>query len=231
MTALKILFWDIDGTILRTGKAGLYAFQQATAELYGVCPSFDQITTAGMTDCHIAAQIIASAAGRQPDEQETAALVRRYIELLPDHLASRQGFVIPPVQDILELIGGSSGYVQLLLTGNTTAGARAKLECYGIAQYFDFSASAFGDDCLSRADIAARAQANARSRYPQVAPADIFVIGDTPNDISCGKTIGARTIAVATGTYSLAELAGCHPWWAVERLPAPAEFAAKLQEI
>ena len=229
MTALKILFWDIDGTILRTGKAGLYAFQKATAEFYGVCPSFDQITTAGMTDCHIAAQIIAAVAGRQPDDKETAALVERYIDLLPAHLATRQGFIIPPVQEILEFIGGDSGFVQLLLTGNTAAGARAKLECYGIDHFFDFAASAFGDGCLSRADIAARARTNANSRYPHVAPADIFVIGDTPNDISCGKTIGARTIAVATGAYSLSELVACQPWWAVERLPEPAEFAAKLQ--
>lgn len=227
---MKILFWDIDGTILRTAKAGLHAFRQATEERYGVCPDFDQVTTAGMTDCHIAAQIIALAAGREPGEEETAALVRRYIELLPGHLAVRQGFVIPPVLDILTHLAGEAGYVSLLLTGNTAAGARAKLEYYNVARFFDFTASAFGDDCAARAAIAARALASAQARYPQVAPADIFVIGDTPNDISCGKTIGARTVAVATGTFTVAELAAHDPWWAVERLPAPAEFAAKLAE-
>ncbi len=230
LKTLKVLFWDIDGTLLRTAKAGLFAFRQATEELYAASPDFDTVKTAGMTDCHIAAQIIALASGREPRPEETAALVARYIELLPPHLEARRGFVIPPVADILEYLAGKPGYVSLLLTGNTSAGARAKLTSYAIAHYFDFAASAFGDDCLSRSDIAARALASARQRYPAVPPEDIFVIGDTPNDISCGKAIGARTVAVATGTYSAAELAAHSPWWAVEQLPAPAEFAAKLAE-
>lgn len=230
LNVLKILFWDIDGTLLRTAKAGLFAFRQATEELYAASPDFEQVKTAGMTDCHIAAQIIALAAGREPRPEETAALVKRYIELLPGHLETRRGYVIPPVADILAYLDAEPGYVSLLLTGNTAFGARAKLTYYGIAHYFDFSLSAFGDDCPDRAEIAARALASVQKRYPAVPPEDIFVIGDTPNDISCGKTIGARTVAVATGTYTAAELAAHSPWWAVEQLPAPAEFAAKLAE-
>jgi phosphoglycolate phosphatase len=225
-----VLFWDIDGTLLRTARAGLYAFEQATAELYAARPDFTTVTTAGMTDCHIAAQIIAVATGREPRENEAAALVQRYIELLPGYLAAREGFVIPPVLDILNYLDADPGYVSLLLTGNTAAGARAKLTYYDIAHFFDFAASAFGDDCRSRAEIAARALANVRQRYPAVKPADMVVIGDTPNDVSCGKAIGARTVAVATGMYSAAELAVHAPWWVVERLPAPAEFAAKMLE-
>ncbi len=228
MTALKILFWDIDGTLLRTARAGLYAFEQATEELYAAKPDFTTVTTAGMTDCHIAAQIIAVATGREPRENEAAALVQRYVELLPAHLAAREGFVIPPVLDILNQLAADPGYVSLLLTGNTAAGARAKLTYYNIAHFFDFAASAFGDDCKNRAEIAARALASARQWYPAVRPENMFVIGDTPNDVSCGKTIGARTVAVATGTYSAAELAVHAPWWVVERLPAPAEFMAKI---
>ncbi len=224
------MFWDIDGTLIRTAKAGLYAFQQATEELYATSPDFTNVTTAGMTDCHIAAQIIAVATGRKPHASEAAALVRRYIELLPKHLATCEGFVIPPVLDILEYLDGQPDYVSLLLTGNTAAGARAKLDYYDIARFFDFDASAFGDDCRNRAEIAARALTSVRRLYPAVRPEDVFVIGDTPNDVSCGKTIGARTVAVATGIYSLAELAAHSPWWAVERLPGPAAFAAKLEE-
>ncbi|MDT8902497.1 HAD family hydrolase [Anaeroselena agilis] len=228
LKTLKILFWDIDGTLLRTAKAGLFAFRQATEELYAASPDYDRVTTAGMTDCHIAAQIIALATGREPRPEETAALVKRYIELLPAHLEARRGYVIPPVADILAHVDGEPGYVSLLLTGNTAAGAHAKLTSYGIAQYFDFAVSAFGDDCASRTEISSRALASVKERYPAVPPEDIFVIGDTPNDISCGKAIGARTVAVATGTFTAAELAAHSPWWAVEQLPAPAEFAAKL---
>ena len=196
--------------------------------MYANTPDYGRITTAGMTDCYIAAQIIALAAGRPAEENETAALVRRYIDLLPGYLASRQGFVIPPVHDILSYLDKMPGYISLLLTGNTSSGAHAKLAHYKIDHFFDFTASAFGDDCHTRAEIAARAWANVRERYPSVRPEDIFVIGDTPNDISCGKAIGANTVAVATGTFSVGELAAHSPWWAVERLPAPAEFTAKL---
>ncbi len=230
LKTLKVLLWDIDGTILRTAKAGLFAFRQATEELYAARLDFDVVKTAGMTDCHIAAQIIALSTGREPRPEETAALVRRYIELLPAHLASRQGFVIPPVADILASLATKPGYVSLLLTGNTAAGARAKLIYYGIDHYFDFSLSAFGDDCPDRAEIAARALASVTARYPAVTPADMYVIGDTPNDISCGKHIGARTVAVATGTFTTAELAAHSPWWVVDQLPPPAEFAAKINE-
>lgn len=228
MSDLKIIFWDIDGTILRTDKAGLYAFDQATTELYASRPDYTRLTTAGMTDCYIAAQIIALAAGRVAEKHETAALVRRYTDLLPGHLASRQGFIIPPIRDILTCLDPLPGYTSLLLTGNTSAGAQAKLSHYKIDHFFDFTASAFGDDCDTRAEIAFRALANVQQRFPAVRPADIFVIGDTPHDISCGKAIGARTVAVATGTFPVEELASHSPWWAVERLPSPAEFLARL---
>lgn len=249
------MFWDIDGTLIRSDKAGLYAFRQAAAEIYGTSPDFAGIVTAGQTDCHIAAQIISRVTGGEPAAEETAALLRRYLELLPVHLAARAGFVIPPVREILEYLEARDDCVSLLLTGNCLAGARAKLEYYDIARFFDFAASAFGDDCRSRADIAARALASANRLFPAARPADIvvigdtpndiqkpliqpqtlanphiYVIGDTPNDINCGKYIGARTIAVATGTFSVDELKEHNPWWAVERLPSPAEFIAKLNE-
>lgn len=230
LNTLKVIFWDIDGTLLRTAKAGLYAFVQATEEFCGVRPDFEQVVTAGQTDCHIAAQIIGLVTGRPAAEKETAALVRRYLDLLPEHLAARQGFVVPPVREILDFCDAHPGYVSLLLTGNCLEGARIKLEYYGIDHFFDFAASAFGDDCASRADIAARALASVNARYPRVSPRDIVVIGDTPNDISCGKTIGARTVAVATGTFPVGDLAQHSPWWTVERLPAPPLFAAKLTE-
>lgn len=214
--------------MLRTAKAGLYAFVEATEELYGGQPDFAQIATAGQTDCHIAAQIISLAAGRPAAEKEIAALLGRYLELLPVHLAARQGFVIPPVREILEYLNDRDDYHCLLLTGNCLVGARAKLEHYDIARFFDFAASAFGDDCHSRAEIAALALRNAKDRFPLIRPQDIVVIGDTPNDISCGKAIGALTVAVATGAYALADLAAHEPWWAVERLPGPLALAAKL---
>ncbi|MDR3593061.1 MAG: haloacid dehalogenase-like hydrolase [Negativicutes bacterium] len=227
---MKILFWDIDGTLVRTGKAGLYAFVEATRQLFGKQPDFSRITTAGMTDCYIASRIIFEITGRDASDSEIAELVGRYEELLPLHLAEKSGYAIPPVTEILARLDANPDYISLLLTGNTVAGAKAKLTVYELAHYFDFSASAFGDSCQNRSEVAARALGHLRGKHPEVGLADVYVIGDTPNDIRVGKEMGARTVAVATGTFSLQELAAHSPWWVVNALPSAAEFVDKLAE-
>lgn len=227
---MKVLFWDIDGTLIRTAKAGLYAFEQAVAELYCREIDFTKLITSGMTDNHIAAQIIKEMPGGQPSGQDISKLVRRYEELLPEHLAVRKGFVLPAVRDILENLDAKEGYVQLLLTGNSRCGAQIKLDYFDLAKYFNFAASAFCEHRLERNDIAEYALKTVRELYPGVRPDDIYVIGDTPNDIACGKAIGAKTIAVGTGNYPVESLAEYTPWWAVKQLPDPEAFIAKLAE-
>lgn len=224
----KILYWDIDGTLIRTAKAGLYAFEQAVAELYCREIDFAKLITSGMTDNHIAAQIIQNILERQPSGQDISALTQRYEAVLPVHLAARKGLILPAVQDILEALHPNENYVSLLLTGNSRGGAKIKLDYFDLAQYFNFAASAFCEHRLERNDIARYALETVKNLYPDVTPDNIYIIGDTPNDIACGKAIGARTIAVATGNYSVEILSGQAPWWAVKQLPAPAEFIAKL---
>lgn len=228
---MNILFWDIDGTLMRTDKAGLYAFEQAVSEILNFKFDFSSITTAGMTDCHIASQIISIIKGREPSPDEVAALVGRYEQLLPAHLAARQGSLMPSIPAILEHFHHSNRYVSLLLTGNTTAGAKAKLTRYGIIDYFNFELSALADNCPDRLQLAANALSKVRHRWPDISTDNIYVIGDTPNDIRCGKYINARTVAVATGGYSFEELQKHAPWWCVEKLPAPEEFERKLLEV
>lgn len=228
---MKILFWDIDGTLMKTDRAGLYAFQQAIEELLNANIDLSSIKTAGMTDCYISEQVIKMITGRNAKSHEVTALIKRYEEVLPHHLAARKGQLMPYIRELLDHFHDHREFVSLLLTGNTTLGARAKLARYGIAEYFDFSTSAFGDNCPDRLDLAADALAKATKRYPGIKAEEMFVIGDTPNDIRCGKSIGAKTIAVATGSYSLAELVEHTPWWAVDSLPDPIQFEEKLITI
>lgn len=228
---MNILFWDIDGTLVKTSKSGIYAFEQATCELWKQSVDFDKIEAAGMTDNYIAAQIIELITGRQASREEVAALTHRYEQLLAAQLYARGGKIMPSVRDILEYVEEQDDYLSLLLTGNSKTGADIKLKYFELDYYFNFEFSAFCDTYYSRIDIAKCGAAAVDKLQHAVGTHNVFVIGDTPNDINCGKAIGAYTIAVATGHYTLDELQACSPWWAVERLPQPAEFIEKLNTL
>ena len=129
--------------------------------------------------------------------------------------------MLPNVREILEQLRGRGDVRSYLLTGNTRGGAKAKLTHYGLVDFF--ADGAFAEDTRARATIAQRAMALARNAGP-VAEQDVFVIGDTPHDIECANAIGVRTIAVATGGYSVDELREHHPWQRFEELPPPVEF-------
>jgi phosphoglycolate phosphatase-like HAD superfamily hydrolase len=216
-----IVFWDVDGTLLTTARAGVFSLEDALEQVAGVRADLQGMATAGMTDYAIAEAALVRA-GLAADE----ATVRRFLDVhgrqLPGYLHRREGHVMPGVREILADLAADPGVASLLLTGNTEAGAAAKLAHYGLDGYFD-GAGAFCVGPGERAEIARRA-------LPLAAGAElVYVVGDTPADVECGKAIDARTVAVATGSYSTAELAGSEPWALLERLPDPAGFRALLQ--
>ena len=141
--------------------------------------------------------------------------------MLPSTLPSKQGRVLPNVREILESLRGRPDVRSYLLTGNTRAGARAKLTHYDLIQFFPDGA--FAEDQRNRASIAT-ARWSWRAGGGPVAADRVFVIGDTPHDIECAVAIDARTIVVATGGYSVEELSAHHPWRVFAELPPPAEF-------
>jgi phosphoglycolate phosphatase-like HAD superfamily hydrolase len=222
---MTILFWDIDGTLITTGRAGMFAWNDSVRELTG--REFDlatELRTAGMTDYQIAVQTFETV-GLHPDPGLIDRLVRRYEELLPASLPRRNGYVFPNVREILEHLRDRPDVRSYLLTGNTRGGARAKLTYYGLMEFFPDGA--FAEDIADRATIARRALELARRAGP-VADDGVFVVGDTPHDIACANAIGARTIAVATGGYTLEELAPHSPWRMFSELPAPEDFVALI---
>jgi phosphoglycolate phosphatase len=213
------LFWDIDGTLLTTARAGIASLEDALHQVTGVRADLEEATTAGLTDYAIAEAAI-RAAGVEPAEDVVMEFLRVHGEQLEGYLGRRQGHVMPGVREILEDTDGRADVVNLLLTGNVEPGAWAKLRHYGIDGFFRHG-GAFCAGPGERVEIAHRAAALADS-------AQTYVIGDTPHDIAAGEAIGARTIAVATGSYELHALAAHVPWLAVERLPDPARFAELL---
>src|SRR5712692_1009733 len=188
----RLLLFDIDGTLIHSGGAGVEALKLALTERFGIKDDLHDIEIAGMTDSEIVISILRS--HKIPTTAENiAAFLDSYVHFLSFELPRRKGKL---------LLG--------LLTGNVSRGAQLKLSHYGVWHFFEFGA--FADDHHDRNQLGAFARARAKEKHGREFSADeIDVIGDTPRDIACGKALGARTIAVATGTWSREKLAEHHP--------------------
>jgi phosphoglycolate phosphatase-like HAD superfamily hydrolase len=223
---MTTLFWDIDGTLLSTAKAGVFAWEDAVRELVGGEFDLTRMRIAGLTDYQIAVKTF-EILGVDSNEDALRRFVDRYGELLPTSLPRKQGRVMPNVREILDRMIYRSVVLSSLRTGYTRAGARAKLTHYDLMQYFPDGA--FAEDSGDRASIARRALELAKQRGP-VAQEKLFVIGDTPHDVACADAINARTIAVATGGYALEELRACAPWRVFTELPSPDAFVKLIDD-
>ena len=215
-----VLFWDIDGTLITTGKAGVPAWETAVRELTGREFQLSSIRIAGLSDYLIAMRTF-ELLDLEATTERIDSLVRRYEELLSVTLPQRQGRVLPNVREILEHTTSRADLRSYLLTGNTRGGARAKLAHYDLWKYFPDGA--FAEDTGERASIAARAVELARRNGP-LSDERLFVIGDTPHDVHAANASGALTIAVAKGGYSRQELEPHQPWRVFDELPDVGEF-------
>ena len=215
------LLWDIDGTLLSTARAGVFALEDAARELLGRDVDLQALPTAGLTDAAIAERVLAMH-GHAAGPERIERFLRVYEAALPARLPLRQGRVLDGVRPALDALAARDDVVSLLLTGNVEGGGWAKLRHYELDGYFERGAFCGLD--TDRAEIAGRA----RELVRQHGGGDMIVIGDTPHDVSCGKAIEARTLAVATGGTTLEALEACEPWRAVERLPEPEELVALL---
>ena len=204
-----LILWDIDGTLIRTNRAGIVALVRAFAAAHGREPDMASVEVAGRTDRWIIGRML-EAQGIAPTPEHIHAILEGYLQLLPPQLQATTGRVLPGVLELLETFHRRADVAQGLLTGNVERGARIKLEHFRVWHYFAFGA--YGDDSALRNDLGPHALRRARERHAvEFAPDRVFVIGDTPHDIECGRVIGARTIAVATGGYSRADLEAHRP--------------------
>jgi phosphoglycolate phosphatase-like HAD superfamily hydrolase len=230
------LFWDIDGTLITTMRAGTAAFDEACRLSLGTeAVDWSRIDFRGCSDYSIARRVLETH-GKPADDAAVRRLLDAYESHLPSRLSERDGSALPGVVDVLERLRKRDDVLLLLLTGNTRGGARAKLGHYGLLDYFagpapgnDAPFGAFAEAGSLREAIARAALVVAETAAgAPLRPERCFVIGDTPHDVSCGKAIGARTVAVASGGYGLDELRACEPWLLWERLPEPEAFEQAL---
>jgi len=212
----RLLLFDIDGTLIHSGGAGVRALKSAFEERFGVADDLHGIEIAGMTDSGIVVSILKKNDILATNEN-IGAFLDSYVHFLSLELPRRKGKLLPGVLDLLEKLKSRPHLVLGLLTGNVSRGARLKLEHYGVWHFFEFGA--FADDHQDRNRLGSFARARAKEKHGrEFSPSQIDVIGDTPRDIACGKAIGARTIAVATGTWSREELAKYQPDFLIDDL-------------
>ena len=221
-----LLLWDIDGTILRTGGAGMRAMARVAAEMFGKHCVWDGIEAAGSLDPVIYAQF--ASLNRLNDPHAHHELFRdRYLDQLAAELDTESGRAVamPGVHDVLALLRERVlrvGDVELgLLTGNYTRAVPIKLRAVGVEPEW-FTVTAFGDEGASRPDLVALALSRYEQRHgAKIEPRRAIVIGDTPRDVHCAKAHGCYSLAVATGGYSVQELRTHGPDVAVSDLSDP----------
>jgi phosphoglycolate phosphatase len=206
---MYVCLFDIDGTLLSSGGAGKAALEEALTDEFGIRGTMEKLALSGRTDTAIASDLLRMS-GLSDSEANRERLIARYLERLPSSLARCQGRVLPGVQALLRLLSTRNDVALGLLTGNIRSGARIKLGHFGLHEHFAFGG--FGDRHLSRDDVAREALVEVCRHVGNGVKADrIWVIGDTPHDVSCARAIGVRAVAVATGWHDRAELAGCGP--------------------
>ena len=214
---MRILLWDIDGTLMRSARNGSYKDYTIPVleEIFGTSGRLSDMRVSGMTDLQIIFEALAETGVSQ--EQIIAQvdlLSRRLTEEARRITGNGSPFfeLLPGVRETLEALHNHPRYRSALLTGNIAPMAQLKMELMGLDQFFTLP-GAFGEESHIRRNLPALAAERIRNHIRvNLLPEHFIVIGDTPNDIDCGRHFGARTVAVGTGRfYSREEILSCKP--------------------
>lgn len=202
-----LILFDIDGTLLLSGRAGLRAMTRAFRATFGVKNGFEAASFGGRTDSFLVSQAL-QAAGLPDTPGEHARFREAYLPLLAEEIqqpgTGHKG-LMPGAGQLLEAIADCPELYLALLTGNYREAAAIKLSHFEIFDHFEWGA--FSDDSADRNALVPIARDRAETYdVPEAARDRIVVIGDTPHDIDCARFAGARSIAVATGGFTVEQL-------------------------
>jgi phosphoglycolate phosphatase len=214
---MRILLWDIDGTLIRSVNTGGYKVYTIPVleEIFGTAGRLAEMRVSGMTDLQIVFEALR-------DEGITQEQILAQAEVLASRLTEEARRVtgngtkffevLPGVRETLETLANDPRYASALVTGNIKSMAYLKMELVGLEEFFTLP-GAFGDESHNRRDLPARAAERIREYLRMdLVPDQFIVIGDTPNDIDCARHFGARALAVGTGRfYSREEILACEP--------------------
>jgi phosphoglycolate phosphatase-like HAD superfamily hydrolase len=209
---MKLVLFDIDGTLLWTDGAGRRAIHRALVDVSGTAGPIETYRFDGKTDPQIVMELLALAGHPDAERPDRVATVcERYVALLEAELARpvQRTKLMTGVRELLDALlphEAEGSALVGLLTGNVARGAELKLVSAGLDPR-RFALGAYGSDSHRRPDLPAIAARRAAERTGvPVTGGDVVVVGDTPDDVACGRPIGARAVAVATGFYDVAAL-------------------------
>jgi phosphoglycolate phosphatase len=199
----RLVLWDVDGTLVRTGRVASEIFSRAVEHAIGRPPGDHAVPMSGKTDPQIALEILA-ATGLDTAE------CHRHLPLVVDRLEAElsaavdliraRGRVLPGVRQVLTTLAGDGDVAQSVLTGNTAVNAATKLAALGLERWLDLEIGAYGsDDPDRRALVPVALRRAAERRGWALSAEEVWVVGDTPRDLECARAGGARCALVATG--------------------------------
>lgn len=204
---MRVFLFDIDGTLLLANNVGASALAQALNEEFGVEQPDTNVTFSGRTDRSLTTELL-QRNDLEPSEANRGRLRSRYVSLMGGELRRQGGIVLPGVRALLTGLARRGDMALAVMTGNFPETATRKLEHFDLRGWFSWISG--GDLHAERDDLARRTAKIVARRYGDRVK-EIVVVGDTPADIQCGNAIGAKTIAVATGSYSMDALVALNP--------------------
>ena len=214
---VRLVLFDIDGTLVHTGGAGIKAFAKVFATEFGVANGVEKMKFAGRTDVNLVREFF-TMNGIETREENFGRFFERYVFWLDQILHHSETKACPGVLEFMQSLRALPNPPRLgLLTGNIRLGAEIKLRHFDLWEEFEMGG--FADDHEDRDQIAhAALKRGSRVLGHELRGEQVLVIGDTPLDIRCARAIGAKALAVATGGATLDELKRHQPDWAVEDL-------------
>ena len=223
---MKVLLFDIDGTLIRSGGAGKVALHAALTSHFSVKEIRDRVLFSGRTDPGIGVDLL-RIHDLEVSPENLLHLELAYLQHLPDALEQNPGSIMPGVLDWLDSLNQASHVKLGLLTGNVRRGAELKLRHYRLWDYFSFGG--FADGLHDRDEVARHALKESETHLKaKLDPRQIWVIGDTPLDVKCARAIGANVIAVTTGWHTREELVAAQADYVFDTLEDGKELLAEL---
>eukprot|EP00736_Rhodelphis_marinus_P011056 Rmarinus@m.27663 len=241
MSVRRLILWDIDGILVDAHRVSAYAFFKCLSSVFGKDMNFDNtsgVTFAGQTDCGIAKGILQ--AHKFPTESWTERK-SEFFEQLPDFFRGEYNLYgtesvkrLEGPMDVLAQWGEQHGVVHALLTGNHPVTANLKITYAGYdSTNFDFDVSSWGSLSECRSDLPEFALREFRKKFgvDSITPDRCLIVGDTPNDVKCAQDNGMRSLAVATGRFSVQQLRNCAPDFVLPNLQDSDSVARILESL